>query len=63
MSIPPAEPDWHSAQAQRLHRFLRWLIPFAAAFMLLEGLAFLLFQDTVLGVASLTTAGCLMTTQ
>jgi hypothetical protein len=58
MSVAP-EPDWQHAQAQRLQRFLRWLIPFAAVFMLLEGLAFLFFHDAALGIASLTTVGCL----
>ncbi len=58
MSLSQSMPDRHIVQ-QRLLAFLRWLIRCSAAFALLEGLAFLVF-DTSIGIASLMSVGCLI---
>lgn len=58
MSLSQSMPDRQVVQQRRLRTFLRWLIPFSAAFALLEALAFLISYDASIGIASITTVGC-----
>jgi signal transduction histidine kinase len=53
--------DWQKrrgVQQQRLRAFLTWLTAVAGIFALLEAVAFVLFQDTAFGIASLISFGC-----
>jgi diguanylate cyclase (GGDEF)-like protein len=54
--------DSPRAQSKQLRQFLRWFIPLVLGFGVIEGVAFLLFRETSIGILSaiLVGLGCLM---